>query len=107
MTKRWCNEYDCGCKIVSEFKDGKGFKTIEWCPLHKTAPALLVACKDILPLIEALDTKEPYFNLICRDKDLTENLEVKEYLVGCQSAVQAEIANKVKNLKRAIAKAES
>jgi hypothetical protein len=31
------NEYDCGCRIVSEFKGGLGFKIIKWCELHKNA----------------------------------------------------------------------
>ena len=42
---------ECGCKVVSGFLCGN---TIEYCPLHKSAPELYEALKDILPVIQAI-----------------------------------------------------
>lgn len=42
--KKWeRNNYDCGCNIVT---DNSAY-FIEWCALHKFAPELLEACKEI------------------------------------------------------------
>ena len=34
-------EYECGCKITTD----KNYPSIEYCPLHKSAPELYEVCK--------------------------------------------------------------
>ena len=36
-------EYECGCKITTD----KNYPSIEHCPLHKSAPELYEACKNL------------------------------------------------------------